>query len=180
MALPTSTAYIPTATADAYFLTTLKNAEWVALTATEKDASLAEATKWLETLCWKGEACGKTQQFKWPRKIDADDCCPAADCSGLPVKLQHATAELALQLFKNQTSMIGSAVTGPTGAIKRNKLGDLEQEFFSPDVAGSGGGSKYGPNSPKVLQVNPWLGDLLGCYMRATYGSSRIIQRVRS
>ncbi len=179
MGLPTTTAYISTSTADAYFLTTLKDSDWATLTPRQKDAALAEATKWLETLCWKGEACSKVQPFKWPRKIDADDCCPAADCSGLPVKLQHATAELALQLFKNQTALIGSVSTGTTGAIKSQELGDLKQSFY--DVpAGPVSASKYGPNSPKVLQTFPWLGDLLGCYMRATYGSSRIIQRVRS
>ena len=179
MALPTTTAYISTSTADAYFLTTLKDSDWATLTPRQKDAALAEATKWLETLCWKGEACGKTQQFKWPRKLDADGCCSAAICASLPVELEHATAELALQLFKNQTTMIGAAVTGTTGAIQSQQLGDLKQSFY--DVkSGASASSKYGPMSPLVLQHFPWLGDLLGCYMRATYGSSRILQRVRS
>ncbi len=180
MGLPTTTAYISTSTADMYFAGSLGGGAWAALTPGDKTAALTEATKWLETLCWKGEACGKTQQFKWPRKLDADGCCSAAVCASLPVELENATAELAFQLFKNQTAMIGGvAATGTTGAIQSQQLGDLKQSFY--DVkSGASASSKYGPMSPLVLQNFPWLGDLLGCYMRASYGSSRIIQRVRS
>ncbi len=178
MGLPTAKAYVSDADADSYFVGSFHGNEWMALTIGEKTIALREATRWLETLCYKGELCQKTQPLKWPRTTDEDDCCPAADCTTIPPQLEEATCELALQLHKNQTSIIGGS-TATTGAIQSQQLGDLSQSFYD-GKSGSAATRKYGPMPPMVLQKFQWLGDLLGCYMRASYGSSRIIQRVRS
>jgi len=180
MALPTATAYLSNADADAYFATSFNNASWMALTELEKTLALGEATKWLEQLCWKGEKCSDTQAFQWPRKADKTDCCVAVVCAVLPTQLVAATAELALALNTNKTAIIGGAAsTSATGAVKKNQLGDLVQEFYEP--GGSGSTSRYGPNDPIVLQKFPWLGDLLGeCLLSGSFGSSRILARVRS
>jgi hypothetical protein len=179
MALPTATAYLSNADADAYFATSFNDAAWRALTDAEKTLALGEATKWLEQLCWKGEKCSDTQTFQWPRKADKTDCCAAVTCAALPTQLVAATAELALALNNNPTAIIGGPVATTTGPVKRQKLGDLEQEFFEGGAGAST--SRYGISDPIVLQKFPWLGDLLGeCLLSGSFGSSRILARVRS
>jgi hypothetical protein len=95
-----------------------------------------------------------------------------------------AVSELALALKQNPSAVIGGAAAGggATGEVKRQKLGDLEQEFFQ---ARAGEAvvqtSRYGPKAPLVLQRFGWLGDLIGCWLPSYGGgSSRIIARVRS
>jgi hypothetical protein len=174
-------AYLDQTDATTYFANSFNAAAWTALTAAEKDTALAEATRWLETLCWKGEKCDPAQPLAWPRKIDGTGCCAAVTCTALPPALIQAVAELALALHQNKTAIIGGAASsGVSGAIKRNQLGDLVQEFYDvKDAAATA--AKYGPNAPLILQRFPWLGDLLGeCYMQGSYGNSRIIARVRS
>ena len=178
MPLPTATSYVANADADSYFALTMRNAQWTALTEDEKTLALQEATRWLETLCYKGELCSSTQGLKWPRKNASSDCCSETVCTTLPSQMVEATCELALALHQNPTSLLGGGPSASTtGSVKRQKLGDLEQEFFEP----SSGDSRYGPSDPLVLQVYPWLGDLIGkCYLEGSFGSSRILARVRS
>ena len=169
-------AYLDQTDATTYFANSFNAAAWATLTAAEKDTALAEATRWLETLCWKGEKCDPAQPLAWPRKIDGTGCCAAVTCTTLPPALIQAVAELALALHQNKTAIIGGVASG--GAVKKAQLGGLSVEYFEGGVQST---SKYGPNAPTVLQRFPWLGDLLGgCYMQGSYGSSRIIARVRS
>jgi hypothetical protein len=178
MALPTATAYLSAADADTYFATSFNAAAWTALSSAEKTVALAEATRWLETLCWKGEKCSDTQPLKWPRKADADGCCGAVACTALPDAMVQATAELALGLHQNKTAIVGGVVGGgTTGAVKRQKLGDLEQEYFEP-ASGAPSGAKVGNTAPLILQRFSWLIDLLApCYLEGSFGRSRIISR---
>jgi hypothetical protein len=178
MALPTATAYLSAADADAYFATSFNAAAWTALSSAEKTVALAEATRWLETLCWKGEKCSDTQPLQWPRKADADGCCGAVACAALPEAMVQATAELALGLHQNKTAIIGgSTSTGTTGAIKSQKLGDLQQDYY--DVKdGQTTTGKVSSTAPLILQRFSWLIDLLApCYLEGSFGRSRIISR---
>jgi hypothetical protein len=176
--LPTANSYLDQADADAYFTGSFNQATWQALDPGEKDAALNEATKWLETLCWAGEKCDPAQPLAWPRTIAATGCCAGADCTAMPAAVVQAIAELALALHQNKTAIIGSGPT-PAQLVRRQALGDLEIEF---ETSGSGTATaRYGPNAPTVLQRFPWLGDLLGgCYLIGSYGSARILDRVRS
>ncbi len=139
--------------ADAYFLTTPRNAEWAAVV--DQQAWLNESQRLLTALCFDQtkDCCGRDFATSWT----------------------EAVSELALALSKDPNAIIGG-VTAPTGQIKKQQLGDLSQEFFE----GGGSSSRYGPNAPKVLQAFPWLGDILDCWMVGSYGSSRVILRVRS
>jgi hypothetical protein len=169
-------AYLDQTDATAYFANSFNSAAWALLTPAEKDTALAEASRWLETLCWKGEKCDPNQPFAWPRKIDATGCCAAATCAVLPAAMTQAVAELALALHLNKTAIIGGAASA--GGIKKAQLGGLSVEYFEGSAQST---SKYGPTAPLVLQRFSWLGDLLGeCYMEGSYGTSRIIARVRS
>lgn len=151
MALPVVTV----ADATAYFLTTPRNAEWVALT--DQQIWLNEAQKYLGQLCYDEDAdcCGRVFADEWTA----------------------AVSELALALSKNPNAIIGSGATaGASGLVKRQKLGDLEVEYdnFQGQAAVTG---KYGPQAPKVLQAFPWLGDFLGCWLNVPTGSSRVLSR---
>jgi len=178
MALPTATAYLSEADADTYFATSFNAAAWTALSSAEKTVALAEATRWLETLCWKGEKCSDTQPLKWPRKADADGCCGAVACAALPEAMVQATAELALGLHQNKTAIVGgSTSTGTTGAIKSQKLGDLQQDYY--DVKdGQTTTGKVSATAPLILQRFSWLVDLLSpCLLDVSAGSGRVLHR---
>ena len=143
---------------DVYFLTTPRAADWVAVP--DQQPSLNEAYKWLAQLC--------VDQTKQCCGMSFDDAWVAAN------------GELALALSQNPNAIIGGGVQQNTGGTKRQKLGDLEIEFFqasnsSPDTI------KYGVNDPLVLQRFPWLGELLSCYLVSVKTSgTRVIARVRS
>jgi len=153
--LPTITP----AMADAYFLTTPRNADWNA--ATDHQIWLNEANRWLGALCFD----------------QGKDCCGRS----FDAAYTEAISELALALSKSPTALVGGGASsgGASGAVKRNQLGDLVQEFY--DVKdGAATTTKYGPNSPLVLQRFPFLGDVIGCWLNVSTGGSRIIARVRS
>lgn len=148
---------VPDATA--YFATTPRNTEWVAVT--DQQIWLNESQRYLKQVCVDEDAdcCGMTFAAAWVATV----------------------SEVALALSKDPTAVLGggAAATGTQGAIKSQKLGDLQQDFY--DIKdGQRTTSKYGPNAPIILQKFPWIGDLFGCYMTGSYGSSRIIARVRS
>ena len=172
------TSYLDQTDATTYFANSFKSVAWAALTAPEKDTALAEATRWLETLCWKGEKCTPVQALAWPRKIDATDCCMEATCTTLPPAMIQAVSELALALHSNQGALIGTTVaTAAVGPVKRQKLDALEVEYFDPRSAGATA-TATAPTGPLVLQKFPWLRDLLKCYV--DLGSGNLMRRVRS
>ena len=144
---------VPDATA--YFATTPRSAEWAAVTT--QQIWLDESQRYLGQLC-----------------IDQ-----SADCCGMTfAEAWIATAsEAALALSKAPSAVIGGgAVTSTQGAIKSQKLGDLQQDFYDTK-SGQETTAKYGKNAPIILRKFPWIGDLLGCYMTQGYGSSRVISR---
>jgi len=146
---------IDAADATAYFTGTVREAAWLAVA--DPDAQLSEAQRWLSALCYD----------------ETKDCCGR----DFQVAYLSAVCELALALSANPTAVIGGAVTA-TGPTKRQKLGEMEVEYF--EAAGAAKAGRYGPNAPLILQRFPWLGDILGCWLKVATGSSRIIARVRS
>ena len=155
----TTTVPLPVVTvpgADAYFLTTPRNADWLAIP-TNHQIWLNESQKYLGQLCLdqSADCCGMTFAEAWTATL----------------------SEVALALSKDSTAVIGGgAVTSTQGAIKSQKLGDLQQDFYDTK-SGQETTAKYGKNAPMILQKFPWIGDLLGCYMTGSYGSSRILSR---
>jgi hypothetical protein len=147
MALPVVTL----AEADSYFLSTPRNAEWVALT--DQQIWLNEAQRLLGALCFdeKADCCGRTFATAWTEAI----------------------SELALALQKNPTAITGGT---SSGAIKSASLGGLSVTYKDDATASS----RYGVQAPLVLQKFSWLGDTLGCWLKAATGSNRILERVRS
>jgi hypothetical protein len=158
--LRTQSVDVPAVTA--YFATTPRDPAWKAVPAADQAIYVQEALRWLQALC---------PEFH-------DNCCVAFDDAWL-----RAVAELALALSANPTVLIGGGATaaGPTGEVKRQKLGDLEIEFFQARAGEAvSTGSRYGPKAPLVLQRFPWLGDILGCWLPSYGSGGRIVPRWRS
>lgn len=179
--LPAGSSYLDPADAALYFADSFNAAVWTAIPAAEQTVALAEATRWLETLCWKGEKCDPAQALAWPRKIDAAGCCAAATCTTMPPAMIQAVAELALALHQNPKALISGSggTTSGLGPVKRQKLDALEIEYFDPRIAGTTSAGGVSPSAPLVLRTFPWLKDLLGCYVNGM-GANSLMLRVRS
>ena len=175
---PNANSYVTLAQADAYFAGDARSQDWSNHSDAYKEAALIQATQWLDYLGWAGDCCGTTQRLEWPRK-GVKCMCREAVCTEIPLQVMQATYELAFKLVHNPDAITGG-VKGPTvqtGAVKRQKLGDLEIEMFEFK---NGQGSKVSISGPVVLQSFPFLVDMLGCWLTGNYGSSKILARVRS
>lgn len=141
---------ITVADADAYMASTLKGATWAALDAGVKAQALKSAQDALRTLKW----C-----------TDEETCCGKE----LVPNYTAAATELALVLYSNTTGVLGAATQLPSSPVRRERLGDLEQEFFSPATAWMQRvlpiDGRVGRYSPTVLRQYPWLLDLIGCWI---------------
>jgi hypothetical protein len=130
--------------------TTLKADAWAALSSTQKGQALKSAQDALRTLKW----C-----------TDETTCCG----NQLISNYTAAASELALVLFNDNTAVFGAADQLPVPVVKREKLGDLEQEFFAPDITRNirvlPSDGRVGRYSPTVLRLYPWLLDLIGCWV---------------
>lgn len=155
---------VTTAEADAYMATTLRGTAWLAIPPADRDLLVVEAQRWLAPLC---------------PNPDAEGCCGVfAD------RWVAAVGELAMALKLSPGAVISGAASagGPAGEVKRQKLGDLEQEFFQARANEAViQTSRYGVKAPLVLQAFPWLGDLIGCWLPSYGGGSGgVINRYRS
>jgi hypothetical protein len=177
---PAADSYITLEDADSYFSGGLWSDAWAAVE--NQEAALREAARWLNTLSFPGECCVAGRYLAWPRS-GAECCCEVSTCGAVPLPVAQAQAELALQLGTNPGLLIGGvgvAQVGGRGPVKRQKLGDLEQEFFDPRDGGAVVGEGL-EGQPTLIQKLPWLADVLGCWLKLpSTGGSRIIARVRS
>ncbi len=179
-----ATSYISVATADAIWANTLNDVAWSALTELEKQQSLMASTNALEALRFSGVRCAPStddanlqQALQWPRN---GYMCKGiqATCGSIPRQVEQACAYLALNLYNDPNAIIPGVPT-PTpqrGAVQKQKLGDLEQSFYSPAVVGT----KISVSAPIVLQRWPFLVDLLSCWISGSYSQSAIVERVRA
>ena len=176
----TSNSYITLATAEQIAANLPGGSAWIDKTAEPKNLSLIQATRWLETLNYKGDRCKASQRLKWPRK---DAVCDGvtSDCSGIPYSVQEAEVALAIQYDSKPNSFPGSGSGGsaPTGTyVKRQKLDVLEieyDEFSNPESS-----TCDTCGSPAIIQAFPWLADLLGCWASVPTGSNRQIRLYRN
>ncbi len=172
-----SNSYVTLAEADAYFAGTAFIGDWNNHTDPYKEVALIQATQWLNPLDWAGALCAMTQALNWPRK-EATCGGRTADCTYIPTQVKQATYELAFKLIHDPDAITGGVKDGKNGEgpVRRNKLGDLEQEFFEPT---DGNNTKISPKAPTVLQTYPWLVDILDCWL-TNFGGTREIRLYRN
>ena len=185
----TANSYISLAEADSVFDFSMQETAWDAFSDAEKQAALVQATFWLETVKFSGTRCSPSsdddtlpQSLQWPRS-DASCDGVAAACTFIPKEIKQATAFLALNLATSPDS-----ITGPIGGgteqqsgvyVKKNKLGDLEQEFaeYSRENATNDCNTC---STPEVIARYPWLRGILSCWADISSSGGKVILRVRS
>lgn len=101
MALTVDTnSYISRADAITYFSDRLNSAEWTDATDADKDASLIQATKIIDTITFTGKKYSSTQVLKFPRsQIYYDGY--LLDATIVPQQVLDATCEFAIWLLQD-------------------------------------------------------------------------------
>lgn len=119
-------AYIDLVFADDYWITDRNDATWQAASVAERERAILEATQYLDaSYDWIGTHPGdQAQVLGWPRLNAVDHEGRAIE--GIPLKVQEATAELALEALAGR--LLASDERG--GDIKREKVGGLEVEYL--------------------------------------------------
>lgn len=129
--LTNADSYLSVADADTYF-TNLGNTSWAGTT-TVKEVALRKATQYLDnTYNWIGDILSLEQSLNWPR-TDVEDSNGRDLSDSVPVKVKNATAEMAL------LTLSSTLVPNTTNAnyVKREKVGELETEYFSGAPTGT-------------------------------------------
>ncbi len=89
-------------------------------------------------------------------------------------KAVYADKYGAKKEFNAGETQARESATSMAKTVYADKYG-AKQEFFSTD-----NGTKAGVSAPIVIQRYSWLIDVLACWLSTNYGSSAIIERVRS
>lgn len=184
-----STSYISLATANGIFAGTQSQAAWDGFTDAEKEAGLMAATFWMETLKWGGYKCfpakdnaNQPQALEWPR-FDASCKGEGSNCAYIPTAIQEAEAYLALGLAQEPNAVIPLPGTGGQSgtfiSMTREKLGELEQEKQWTEYSSADSSCDNCGDHP-LFRAFPWLQWMLGCWLDMSFGSSRVLYRVRS
>jgi hypothetical protein len=125
--LSTAESYASVAEADMYHAN-FGNAGWTG-TDTQKEVALRRATQYLDGTYktrWGGYRKTRDQTLDWPRSFTADYEGFYIPVNAIPKSLKDATAEVALRALV--TNLTPDLKRG--GAVKRVKVGEIEQEFF--------------------------------------------------
>ena len=187
----TSNSYVTGADADAFAEFQSWDSTWLGKTESERTIALVNAAKWLDTIDYEGTRCTPStdvgtvpQALSWPRS-DASCDGIAATCSFIPKEIKEAQILIAYNLVVNPELVTGTPGGGgaPAGVyVKKNKLGDLEQEFaeYSNDTS-TGAGECVDCSTPAIIAALPWLKGVLSCWANISEpGTSKVILRVRS
>lgn len=122
--LSNSNSYASVAQADSYYADR-GNAQWDALSTTEKQQALIKGTDFLEATyrsSWKGYRVTSTQALSWPRAEVVADTFPIP-ANIVPLPVVYACAELALR------STTAELLADQGQTVKREKVDVLEVEY---------------------------------------------------
>ena len=188
----TSNSYVTGVAADQFAALQAWNADWLGKTESERTVALLSAAKWLDTVDFAGDRCNPStddaalpQRRSWPRSgVTCDGI--TATCAFIPQAILDAQCLIAYHLVMDPTLIIGTPGGGGGAAagtyVKRNKLGDLEQEFAeysSSETASSNDCSSC--DQPAIINALPWLKGVLACWASTISSTGgRVILRVRS
>ena len=144
--------------------------------------SLIQATRWLETLDYRGDRCKASQRLKWPRSgAECDGV--TSDCLGIPYPIQEAEVALAIKYSENpQPTFLASGGGGsaPTGTyVKRQKMDVLKLNTTNSPTP------KPAAATPVATQPSskpsPGSRDLLGCWVTGiATGDNKMIRLYRN
>lgn len=117
-------SYTDVATADAYHATRLNVSKWDGASVAAKESALKMATRQLESQSWKGIKTHDlaANSLRWPRSsvYNADN--QVEDAESVPIAIQNATAEMALDLLK----AAADETAGTTFATEEVQVGPIK------------------------------------------------------
>jgi hypothetical protein len=133
-----------------------------------------------QLLNFPGTTATQAQRLAWPRSgVTCDG--EIADCSYVPETIFITQVMIAYNFLKypNQVPGTPSEDTTPTGTyIKRQKLDVLEIEY--DEFSNAESISCDSCDDPYLLQVYPWLKDILQCWLDISSGNSKMIRLYRN
>jgi len=103
-------------------------------TTDNQNRALAEATRELSAMTWRGYRVDDTQALSWPRQWAHDPDSPTQDyydTDVVPTRVKRATYELALAFLKGGTTDIVS-LEGDRLVKRTNIAGAIETEYVDP------------------------------------------------
>ena len=178
---PTSNSYVDMTTAVDLAANIPGGGDWIALDEEIRNLSLIQATRWMETLDYRGDRCAADQRLKWPRSGAECDGVTSV-CTAIPYAIQEAEVALAIKYNESPSSFpgAGGGSSSPTGTyVKRQKIDVLEieyDEFSNPESS-----SFDSCGDPAIIQAFPWLRDLLGCWVTGiATGDNKMIRLFRN
>ena len=147
-------SYVSLADADIYWLANGDPAGWSALDDAGKEAKLRAAARYLndgQRLPFTGAPHAWDQALAWPR-VGASNYSMSVPSDRIPPAVIEAQLWLTLN---GQAAGVGSTVSTPalTGNVKREQLGPISKEYFSP---------KEMQTSTEVVVVSEAPADLVG------------------
>lgn len=170
--------YGTSARADAYHLAR-GNAAWAALTSEQKTAALYRGSLAVDAignkvpeigqcvLAFPGvKTGGRSQLLQWPRTDALDTSGDAIDPDAVPTEVEYSTYEAALIEAATPNSLM--PVVTAAKALKRRKLGELEQEFAVSDSS-----SAVQDATPVLTSVMALLGPVL--IRRCAFGGIAVV-----
>ena len=176
----TSNSYLTMATALQIAANMPGGGDWIAADEELTKFVIDQATRWLETLNYKGDRCKSSQRLKWPRN--------GAVCDGVTSDVRASLIRSGSRScvgvqYNSKPGLFpggGSGGSAPTGTyVKRQKLDVLEieyDEFSNPESS-----SCDTCGSPAIIQAFPWLTDLLGCWTSGiSTGSGKMVRLYRN
>lgn len=160
--------YGTVAEADAYFNLRAFGSKWVGSIADKEKALRTGAVHLDRMFRWRGIVTDDNQAMKWPRANVVDDEYRTVPSATVPQAIKNAQFELALQwLIADQLTPNPDFLTADTlskaetGAVKRERAGDLEREFFDRDVHLFMAGAHYFP----IKKIYPFIEMLVRPYV---------------
>jgi len=105
-----SNSYASVAEASDYFDGRLDAADWTTATTTAQQSALVMATRRLDTEDFVGSPASVTQALKFPRYYVPNDYGSWEDGAAIPVRIKHATYEIALAVLKDTAFLADSGL----------------------------------------------------------------------
>ena len=122
--------YIAVADADAYFAA--RNVTgWTSAPSVAREAALLQATAYIDgSYAFRGRVADPGQSLSWPRRDAVDS--EGRLLSGIPHRVEHATAELALIALAGDLA----PPLERGGKVLREKVGPIEVDYMPDAVSG--------------------------------------------
>lgn len=158
-------ALVSVAVADAYH-SAIGGSAWAAATTDAKEQAIRRATAYLSGLSWAGlRTHGRLQALAWPRGGVLDREGYGIDSGEIPIEVQRACAEVALQEMASPGSMTPAVTPASEPLTKREKVGEIEVEYAVGSVS-------VEARRPVLTKVNALIGQFLAVQGNPLVGGS--------